>query len=106
FFAWYMSPSPMSTSFPYTTLFRSLSSFVTASWTQGPVQVVRYNSYESIRIGGSAAPGYSTGEAMAEMEAMVAQLPNGFGYEWTRSEEHTSELQSREKLVCRLLLDK
>src|SRR5690606_32566121 len=60
-----------------------LSSFVTAEWTQGPVQVVRYNSYESIRIGGSAAAGYSTGEAMAEMEAMVAQLPNGFGYEWT-----------------------
>jgi len=60
-----------------------VSSFVTASWTQGPVQVVRYNSYESIRIGGSAAPGYSTGEAMAEMEAMVAQLPEGFGYEWT-----------------------
>ncbi|MDX3895664.1 efflux RND transporter permease subunit [Pusillimonas sp.] len=60
-----------------------LSSFVTAEWTQGPVQVVRYNSYESIRIGGSAAPGYSTGEAMAEMEAMIAQLPNGFGYEWT-----------------------
>src|SRR5690606_19860343 len=48
-----------------------LSSFVTADWTQGPVQVVRYNSYESIRIGGTAAPGYSTGEAMAEMEAMI-----------------------------------
>ncbi|WP_397473169.1 multidrug efflux RND transporter permease subunit [Pusillimonas sp.] len=60
-----------------------LSSFVTAEWTQGPVQVVRYNSYESIRIGGTAAPGYSTGEAMAEMEALVAELPNGFGYEWT-----------------------
>lgn len=60
-----------------------LSSFVTAEWTQGPVQVVRYNSYESIRIGGTAAPGYSTGEAMAEMEALVAQLPNGFGLEWT-----------------------
>src|SRR5690606_21995933 len=51
--------------------------------TQGPVQVVRYNSYESVRIGGSAAPGYSTGDAMAEMERLVAQLPAGFGYEWT-----------------------
>lgn len=60
-----------------------LSSFVTAEWTQGPVQVVRYNSYESIRIGGTAAPGFSTGEAMAEMESLVAQLPNGFGFEWT-----------------------
>src|SRR5690606_39504841 len=43
----------------------------------------RYNSYESIRLGGEAAPGYSTGEAMAEMERLVAQLPQGFGYEWT-----------------------
>jgi multidrug efflux pump len=60
-----------------------LSSFVTVGWTRGPVQVVRYNSYESVRIGGSAAPGYSTGEAMAEMERLVAQLPAGFGYEWT-----------------------
>ncbi|WP_459614753.1 multidrug efflux RND transporter permease subunit [Bordetella sp. 2513F-2] len=59
-----------------------LSTFVTAKWAQGPVQVVRYNSYESIRIGGDAAPGHTTGEAMAEMERLVAQLPQGFGYEW------------------------
>ncbi|GAA0773271.1 efflux RND transporter permease subunit [Castellaniella ginsengisoli] len=60
-----------------------LSSFVTLSWTQGPVQIVRYNGYESIRIGGSAAPGYSTGQAMAEMERLITQLPPGLGYEWT-----------------------
>ncbi|OWT65518.1 efflux RND transporter permease subunit [Candidimonas nitroreducens] len=60
-----------------------LSSFVTAKWTQGPVQVVRYNSYESLRIGGSAAPGYSTGQAMEHLEALVAKLPPGFAYEWT-----------------------
>ncbi|MBO9353478.1 multidrug efflux RND transporter permease subunit [Bordetella petrii] len=59
-----------------------LSTFVSAKWAQGPVQVVRYNSYESMRIGGDAAPGYTTGEAMAEMERMVGQLPAGFGYEW------------------------
>ncbi|HYG44843.1 MAG TPA: efflux RND transporter permease subunit [Bordetella sp.] len=59
-----------------------LSSFVSAKWTQGPVQVVRYNSYESMRIGGDAAPGYTTGEAMAEMESLMTQLPAGFGYEW------------------------
>ncbi|MCB5363160.1 multidrug efflux RND transporter permease subunit [Pusillimonas sp. CC-YST705] len=60
-----------------------LSSFVKADWSFGPVQVVRYNSYQAIRIGGTAAPGYSTGEAMTEMENMVGQLPAGFGYEWT-----------------------
>jgi len=59
-----------------------LSSFVSAKWAQGPVQVVRYNSYESMRIGGDAAPGYTTGEAMAEMERLVGQLPSGFGFEW------------------------
>lgn len=60
-----------------------LSSFVTASWDKGAVQIVRYNSYESIRIGGGAAAGYSTGEAMAEIERLIAQLPAGIGYEWT-----------------------
>ncbi|MFA5662756.1 multidrug efflux RND transporter permease subunit [Castellaniella sp.] len=60
-----------------------LSSFVTLEWTQGPVQVVRYNGYESVRIGGSAAPGYSSGQAMAEMERLIAELPPGLGYEWT-----------------------
>ncbi|TEA77665.1 efflux RND transporter permease subunit [Allopusillimonas ginsengisoli] len=60
-----------------------LSSFVSVEWGQGPVQVVRYNSYETVRIGGSAQDGYSTGQAMAEMERLVAQLPTGIGYEWT-----------------------
>src|SRR5690606_42027348 len=41
----------------------------------------------------------------------IQHFPNGFvcsttGVHWPRSEEHTSELQSREKLVCRLLLEK
>lgn len=60
-----------------------LSSFVSYSWTTGPVQVVRYNGYESVRIGGSAAPGYSTGQAMDEMERLVGQLSPGLGFEWT-----------------------
>ena len=47
------------------------------------MQTVRYNGYPAMRIGGSAAPGYSTGAAMAEMERLAAQLPAGFGYEWT-----------------------
>jgi multidrug efflux pump len=36
-----------------------------------------------MRLSGSAAPGVSTGQAMAEMEALAAKLPPGFGYEWT-----------------------
>lgn len=60
-----------------------LSSFVTLEWSHAPVQQVRYNSYDSIRIGGAASPGYSTGQAMAEMERLIQELPSGFGYEWT-----------------------
>ncbi|WP_423205690.1 efflux RND transporter permease subunit [Pseudomonas kribbensis] len=60
-----------------------LSAFVTTHWEEGPVQLVRYNGYPSIRIVGDAGPGYSTGEAMAEMERIAAQLPAGFSYEWT-----------------------
>jgi multidrug efflux pump len=47
------------------------------------MQTVRYNGYPAMRIDGGAAPGYSTGEAMAEMERLAAQLPAGFGFEWT-----------------------
>ena len=44
---------------------------------------MRYNGYPAMRIAGAAAPGYSTGDAMAEMERLAAQLPRGFSYEWT-----------------------
>ncbi|MFJ4371308.1 multidrug efflux RND transporter permease subunit [Pseudomonas japonica] len=59
------------------------SAFVTTKWEEGPVQIVRYNGYPSIRIAGDAGPGYSTGQAMAEMERLVAELPPGIGYAWT-----------------------
>ena len=48
-----------------------------------PMQTIRYNGYPTMRIAGDAAPGYSTGDAMAEMERLAAQLPAGFGFEWT-----------------------
>ena len=60
-----------------------LAAFANTRWVTGPMQTIRYNGYPSMRIGGEAAPGYSTGEAMAEMERLAAQLPAGFAYEWT-----------------------
>ena len=60
-----------------------LSAFVTTQWEEGPVQIARYNGYPSIRISGDAAPGVSTGDAMAELERIAANLPEGIGYEWT-----------------------
>jgi multidrug efflux pump len=59
------------------------SAFSTARWVYGSPRLERYNGIPSVEIMGQAAPGISTGEAMAEMEKMSAQLPVGIGYEWT-----------------------
>lgn len=59
------------------------SAFATAHWQYGSPRLERYNGIPSVEVLGQAAPGVSTGEAMAEMEKMAAQLPPGFGYEWT-----------------------
>ncbi|RHW18161.1 multidrug efflux RND transporter permease subunit [Sphingomonas gilva] len=58
-------------------------SFTTVGWTAGPPQLQRYNGYPAETISGEAAPGYSTGQAMAEMARLAEQLPEGFGFEWT-----------------------
>jgi multidrug efflux pump len=59
------------------------SAFSIARWQYGSPRLERYNGIPSVEIMGQAAPGISTGEAMAEMEKMAAQLPPGIGYEWT-----------------------
>ncbi|WP_025128353.1 efflux RND transporter permease subunit [Pseudomonas sp. PH1b] len=60
-----------------------LSAFVRASWSLGPAQLTRYNGYPAIAVSGEPAPGHSTGQAMQEIERLVAQLPTGLGLEWT-----------------------
>ena len=60
-----------------------LASVASTRWITGAMQTVRYNGYPAMRIDGSAAPGYSSGEAMAEMEQLAKKLPPGFGFEWT-----------------------
>jgi len=60
-----------------------LSTFATTRWVTGPTQTVRYNGYPAMRIDGAAAPGYSSGDAIKEMEQFAKQLPAGFGFEWT-----------------------
>ena len=59
------------------------SAFATAKWTFGPQKLNRYNGVPSYNIQGQAAPGYSSGAAMQEMERLAAKLPTGVGYEWT-----------------------
>ncbi len=49
-----------------------------------PSSVIRYNNLRSVTLNGSPAPGYSTGQAIAAMEALAKRtLPAGYGYEWT-----------------------
>ena len=59
------------------------SAFSASHWTQGSPKLERYNGTPSVNIQGAAAPGVSSGEAMAVMEAMIRQLPPGVGFEWT-----------------------
>jgi multidrug efflux pump len=59
------------------------SAFSTAKWVMGSPRLERYNGFPSVKIAGSAAPGKSTGDAMAEMEALAKKLPPGFGFEWS-----------------------
>jgi HAE1 family hydrophobic/amphiphilic exporter-1 len=59
------------------------SSFATGHWFQGSPLLERFNSFPSLNIWGEPAPGKSSGEAMAAMEEIVAQLPQGVGYDWT-----------------------
>lgn len=69
-----------------------LSAFASTHWVTGPMQTTRYNGYPAMNITGEPAPGYSSGDALAEMEHLAAQLPAGFAFEWTG--------QSREELLA------
>src|SRR3712207_7490991 len=94
---------PRSTLFPYTTLFRStigLIANVNATLAQVTDSLETVQQTLSVNAGqvGAAATSALTATADSVDVAMASLM--------TRSEEHTSELQSRQYLVCRLLLEK
>jgi multidrug efflux pump len=60
-----------------------LASLMTVEPTFGPTRVTRYNGFPSADINGSPAPGFSSGQAEAEIERLLAGLPRGIAYEWT-----------------------
>src|SRR5690606_41646107 len=88
-------PPPTPPVFPYTTLFRSL-------------QYIRSGGRV---LPGPGVPGRPSADAHARQGGLLRSRPVSPGFKpqalalWSRSEEHTSELQSRENLVCRLLLE-
>jgi len=59
------------------------SAFATGEWIYGSPKLSRYNGVSAIEILGAPAPGHSSGEAMAEVERIAAELPQGIGYDWT-----------------------
>src|SRR5258708_21740228 len=90
---------PRSTLFPYTTLFRSAIVF-------NPDEIA-----ENIQKNGGFVPGLRPGKQTADYLYRVLNRITVFGrgtnnLRFVRSEEHTSELQSPDHLVCRLLLEK
>jgi len=60
-----------------------IGAFAKTRWTTGSVQLIRYNTYPAIRVSGTASAGYSTGQAMVEIEKIMQQMPEGIGFEWT-----------------------
>ena len=61
-----------------------ISALVTLHESKGPQNISHYNLYRSIQINGAAAPGHSSGDAIAAMEEISARvLPSSYAYEWS-----------------------
>ncbi|MDO6566612.1 efflux RND transporter permease subunit [Alteromonas sp. 1_MG-2023] len=61
----------------------AFSTFASTQWVYGSPKLERFNGISSVNIQGSPAQGVSSGEAMDEMEKLVAQLPDGYAIEWS-----------------------
>jgi len=60
-----------------------LSEFTRVRWIGGSAKLDRYNGLAAMKISGATAPGVSSGEAIAAMEAIAQKLPPGIGFEWS-----------------------
>src|SRR5690606_41321212 len=90
---------PRSTLFPYTTLFRS------KNWQAVPVYLIKVDQVVGTRHNATAAS-MAFFDFAGAVEVNITANRSPVDSVRVRSEEHTSELQSRENLVCRLLLEK
>ncbi|MCP5339628.1 MAG: efflux RND transporter permease subunit [Steroidobacteraceae bacterium] len=78
------------------------SAFGSTRWEYGSPRLERYNGVAAAEINGEGAPGVSTGDAMAEIERIVAGLPAGFGIEWTGLSYQEREAGSQTPLLYTL----
>ena len=60
-----------------------LDNLISITQTATPQVISHYNLFRSAEIDGSAAPGYSSGQAIAAMEQLAARMPRGFSFSWT-----------------------
>lgn len=58
------------------------STFIRLERIYGPEQLTRYNMYNSARVNGNVAAGYSTGDAIREIERLTEALPRGYDFDW------------------------
>ena len=79
-----------------------MSSFADLKWGVGPSQIIGFNGYQAVRITGEPNPGYTSGDAIAEMERLVLQLPKGFGYTWTGQSLQEKQAGSQASLLLAL----
>src|SRR5690606_25063637 len=84
----------------------SLDTVVSVRESTAPAVISHFNLFRSTEISGSAAPGISSGEALAAMEAAASELPDGFSYAWSGQalEEITSGSQAIYLFALSLLI--
>ncbi len=67
--------------------------------SSGPDVIYRYNRFRTVQILGGPAPGFSSGDATTAMEELAANLPSGFGYEWTGTTYQQKQAQGHEGII-------
>jgi multidrug efflux pump len=80
------------------------TAFASSHWDYGSPRLERYNGAPAMEINGEAAPGVSSGGAMAEVERLVSELPQGIGLEWTGLSYQEREAGAQTPLLYTLSL--
>ena len=80
------------------------AAFADSHWGFGSPRLERYNGVPALEINGEAVPGVSSGDAMAEVERLVSQLPPGIGLEWTGMSYQEREAGTQTPLLYALSL--
>jgi len=80
-----------------------LGTLLSVRWTQGAELVSHYNLYPAASLFGSAAPGFSSGQALAAMERLASEtLPRGMSYEWTATSYQEKQVGHQEYFIYAL----